>query len=747
MPPRRTTYQSGRVGMVNIPNVDFPQYKAQAGVFSDLERRLNTVTDFAIKAGTAEAESRAMRNMITDPEVSNLGLESLQGMTPDELNKMIGSPSGNAYFRKTREVGLSTILSNINSSFNTQINETYDTARGNQETPEEFYKSIKAIKDGTVDSLLEFDAGLATSFNAKAGETVASKFAKYNEDYLSTQRTIKKADLYLQLDPEKPLSDFTITTPLESLQSVLDNIDSQVGPLELERSDITNLKGNAQKQFVNSIRDEMLEIQQYLVADDLEAINKAIVSEDLDSLIPLFDKIIARNNPEGDDAYADKNNKLATRGQMIYNIIEDALGDNPTISKERLSKLLLSPIYDNDTKNKIEKLKQEQLDVQLKDLASDAFEYILVNDMEGYNKVQTQYTNLGGDLLNLEQKVAKLLEINDRISGNVDSHKNLLSTMELALTDAEDSELAQEILYDLVKSGNPVSVEKLEREAGIEFRQGTFEPNAMIDFSNTTLNSIMNLNLNSINKKKADFYDTIFPYVPFEMQSIIANHNVPDFKNRDIYKMVEDSGLVSTHNAMDRMMAEFLNDQKIARKNDQPFDSVSWMKTNIVKLPYYTYEEVLEDTYNSKILPSLKTYSLANKKNLAFQRENNVDYSTQIVFNYTGVGIDARAYNVNDLLVTRDDMEPLLSSKDPQQSYKLINDLETKINNAIDNWGDVDAEFAVAIDLGLTDNRVQLTDIIEGLTLSQFEAQADVIIPELQRMLNDIETIKVELRK
>jgi hypothetical protein len=195
------------------------------------------------------------------------------------------------------------------------------------------------------------------------------------------------------------------------------------------------------------------------------------------------------------------------------------------------------------------------------------------------------------------------------------------------------------------------------------------------------------------------------------------------------------------------MMAEFLNDQKIARKNDQPFDSVSWMKTNIVKLPYYTYEEVLGETYDSEITPAFTQYSLANKKNLAFQRANNVDYSSQLVFNYTGVGIEPRAYNFNDLLVTRDDMEALLSSKDPQQSYKLINDLETKIKKAIDNWGNIDAEFAVAIDLELTDNRVQLTDIIEGLNLSQFEGQADVVIPELQRMLNDIETIKVELRK
>ena len=369
------------------------------------------------------------------------------------------------------------------------------------------------------------------------------------------------------------------------------------------------------------------------------------------------------------------------------------------------------------------------------------------NSRERFEQVAEQYEILAGVPLNLETKVDTQLEINNRISGNIDSHKNLLSTMELALSDADDSELAQERLYELVKSGEPISVDKLQRETGIEFRQGAFEPNAMIDFSNTTLNSIMKLNLSSINKKKADFYDTIFPYVPFEMQSIIANHNVPDFKNRDIYKMVEDSGLVSTHNAMDRMMAEFLNDQKIARKNDQPFDSVSWMKTNIVKLPYYTYEEVLGETYDSEITPAFTQYSLANKKNLAFQRANNVDYSSQLVFNYTGVGIEPRAYNFNDLLVTRDDMEALLSSKDPQQSYKLINDLETKIKKAIDNWGNIDAEFAVAIDLELTDNRVQLTDIIEGLNLSQFEGQADVVIPELQRMLNDIETIKVELRK
>lgn len=80
MAPRRR-YEGGKIGLVNIPNIGFEQYRATASLADELNRRLDTVKSFALERGQAAALERAREyassNPLTIGEVENASREEI----------------------------------------------------------------------------------------------------------------------------------------------------------------------------------------------------------------------------------------------------------------------------------------------------------------------------------------------------------------------------------------------------------------------------------------------------------------------------------------------------------------------------------------------------------------------------------------------------------------------------------------------------------------------------------------------
>ena len=60
MARRRTQYQGGQIAQASV-DADFVQLRESANMFSSLNKKLNSMTQFAIARGAEQAESRAIR--------------------------------------------------------------------------------------------------------------------------------------------------------------------------------------------------------------------------------------------------------------------------------------------------------------------------------------------------------------------------------------------------------------------------------------------------------------------------------------------------------------------------------------------------------------------------------------------------------------------------------------------------------------------------------------------------------------
>lgn len=169
MPPRRTTYESGRIGMVNIPSVDFSQYKAQANLFSDINKRLDTLTAYAIERGAEEAQSRAASNFLKEFEQNPSYVEDFLNANEQERERILTSDDDTLYGQKTRQLGLDVIENALTNDAISSMRINKSLALNSNENPEEFLQSLDAITEEMLEPL-----------------------AAYPERYLSARKLLKE---------------------------------------------------------------------------------------------------------------------------------------------------------------------------------------------------------------------------------------------------------------------------------------------------------------------------------------------------------------------------------------------------------------------------------------------------------------------------------------------------------------------------------------------------------------------------
>lgn len=272
---RRPTYTSGQVGMINVPNVDFVQYKAQANMFSDLENRLNTVTNFAIKAGTQDAVDRASRDMYENSMLRNLDLESMDAMTQSEFNKIVGGDDFTAYGKKAKAVATEIIQTNLALDAQTLMDNEYSASSLADEDSEELWKRLSGTRDGYVSSYLEatgdyegaynFGLGLDKSIRTLTNNREKEIITQRKQDNLyNYENTMTQSDTLIGFDAQDPYG--SLTNQIAILELVAKQNDMSV-------SKKLQLRNKIQEQFYTSIADYFVPSISNIEENPIEAFN------------------------------------------------------------------------------------------------------------------------------------------------------------------------------------------------------------------------------------------------------------------------------------------------------------------------------------------------------------------------------------------------------------------------------------------------------------------------------------------
>lgn len=366
MPPRRTTYQPGRVGMVNIPNVDFMQYKAQANVFSDLERRLNAVTDFAIKSGTQDALTRASEDMYQNSVLRNVDLESMQSMTKSEFDNIVGNDNFTAYGKQARKVATEILQTNLALDAQTMMDDDFTSSSLANEDSEELWKTLSGRRDGYVSAYLEStgDYEGAYAFGSILDKNIRSLTDAREKEIVVKQKQDNIYNYKRIMEGSTSLIGFDNQDPWASYDSQVMIHDMVSSQNDMGLGDRTKIRNLIDTQFYNSIADLFTPAINSMTDDPEEAFR--IINKTIDEANPKLSSKLLNVKKDGSDLY---DNAL---GMSTISALEAVFADprfDKTKLKSQIYNMMYTPIKENndflDETAKIQqrRAEEEQLEI------------------------------------------------------------------------------------------------------------------------------------------------------------------------------------------------------------------------------------------------------------------------------------------------------------------------------------------------------------------------------------------------
>lgn len=266
----RGIYRSGNVRGVDVPSVGFQQYKAQASLFSDLEQRINSIREFAIKAGTEESIERGKAFALENP----VSYSDYINADPVERERLLSDGKFTAYDKAVRATRTNLLTSEIESVAINQLNLERKAAMLNIGTEneislDELQNSMAGSIDGYVESLeADPDAAMAlySSLTTKANTIYKDYSDKITEYALEDIKlvTVAASQNALELIPsyvgQNSIDDEgNVTTWKQQLDLVKNStinklIKARVSPTQLTKF-ITDWENKTQEAIQTKLYD------------------------------------------------------------------------------------------------------------------------------------------------------------------------------------------------------------------------------------------------------------------------------------------------------------------------------------------------------------------------------------------------------------------------------------------------------------------------------------------------------------
>lgn len=168
----RETYRR-RIGGVGIPDIQFSQYPAMAETFSELNKRIDVVKQYALEKGTEEAIQRGKAYGVANP------INIADFLNADAVTREKFLSSGPTAFDKAADaVRINLLTTDIETATTTELNSLLTTAKEsigtpNEPSPETLAALLYGIVDGATEALegdpdaaITLYSSLATKANA-----------------------------------------------------------------------------------------------------------------------------------------------------------------------------------------------------------------------------------------------------------------------------------------------------------------------------------------------------------------------------------------------------------------------------------------------------------------------------------------------------------------------------------------------------------------------------------------------------
>lgn len=205
MVSRRKQFEGGLIGGVSIPDVNQSQFDAQKNAMTNLNSRLESIKQFAMKQGIYEAERRAEKYVAGNaPDLSlykNSGIEERRKLEESGyFDGIITDKTYSLYDRAVREHQINSIKSSMESiavSNFENINAMAELGIINGEVadPGTIAKMLESAVNGYSDSVKSVDPAAGMDIKSSLSTLADGYYSKYLTTYIAEQARQKDAEL------------------------------------------------------------------------------------------------------------------------------------------------------------------------------------------------------------------------------------------------------------------------------------------------------------------------------------------------------------------------------------------------------------------------------------------------------------------------------------------------------------------------------------------------------------------------
>jgi hypothetical protein len=198
----RKTYRGGNIAGVNIPSISFAQYDQQGNLFSELNKRINTLQQFAVERGAEQAVQRAadyVAGSAMDLSVFKKGNQEERQKLIDSgfLSGKITNDTSTLFDRAVRENQINQLKSKLTSIATRDFDQLLLLEQQALETggSGDFYGAVQRIEatvNGLSDALVNIDGAAALDVRATLAETGDTYYKSIAELHVEQSAKIAK---------------------------------------------------------------------------------------------------------------------------------------------------------------------------------------------------------------------------------------------------------------------------------------------------------------------------------------------------------------------------------------------------------------------------------------------------------------------------------------------------------------------------------------------------------------------------
>ena len=182
----RKIYQGGLVRSVGIPSVSFAQYQEMASGANTMQRKLDSLVNFAIKkeekVQIEEAKTYAASNPITVNDYINA--------SPVEREKLVGGNKDTSYGQTVRATQLSFLSTEMAIKAQKDFMSLKIEANTTNMPLDEYENQLNAIVQGYSDAVLDVDAEAAITVKADLASKASAYYSSYSDKIVKDYKNL-----------------------------------------------------------------------------------------------------------------------------------------------------------------------------------------------------------------------------------------------------------------------------------------------------------------------------------------------------------------------------------------------------------------------------------------------------------------------------------------------------------------------------------------------------------------------------